>query len=216
MKKRYLCQTTLTSPLVDVFWCQRRSNYWSSSGSELLELAFANRYFQWRLVVKLAGRTAKFHLWLQARRQDLAAGGGQKPDGGAKNRRGATFLNTVLDVCSNRGAKREIGGQRFQMGGRAPLPLAVFIISGVSCHSSSPNLIKLVIFSCPYWYIETFTSVQWNQTLKRKHKHKRIKPVPSKVWRITTAINAAKAIVEPSTTCTLSLEHSARLMRLYC
>jgi len=30
---------------------------------------------QWRLVVKLAGRAAKFHLWLQARRQDLAAGG---------------------------------------------------------------------------------------------------------------------------------------------
>jgi len=28
--------------------------------------------------------------------------------------------------------------------------LAVFIISGVSSHSSSPNLIKLVIFSCPY------------------------------------------------------------------
>ena len=27
--------------------------------------------------------------------------------------------------------------------------LAVFIISGVSSHSSSPNLIKLVIFSCP-------------------------------------------------------------------
>jgi len=31
-------------------------------------------YKQWRLVVKLAGRAAKFHLWLQARRQDLAAG----------------------------------------------------------------------------------------------------------------------------------------------
>jgi len=28
--------------------------------------------------------------------------------------------------------------------------LAVFIISGVSNHSRSPNLIKLVIFSCPY------------------------------------------------------------------
>jgi len=32
--------------------------------------------------------------------------------------------------------------------------LAVFIISGVFSHSSSINLIKLVIFSCPYWYIE--------------------------------------------------------------
>ena len=30
---------------------------------------------QWRLVVKLAGRAAKFHLWLQDRRQDLAAVG---------------------------------------------------------------------------------------------------------------------------------------------
>jgi len=39
-------------------------------------------------VVKLAGRAAIFHLWLQARRQDLAAGGpktrwrGKKPEGG--------------------------------------------------------------------------------------------------------------------------------------
>ena len=32
--------------------------------------------------------------------------------------------------------------------------LAVFIINGVSSHSSSPNLIELVIFSCPYWYTE--------------------------------------------------------------
>jgi len=32
--------------------------------------------------------------------------------------------------------------------------LTVFIISGVSSNSSSPNLIKLVIFSCPYSYIE--------------------------------------------------------------
>jgi len=68
--------------------------------------------------VKLAGRAAKFHLWLQARRQDLAAGG-QKPDGGAKNRRGATFLKYSIGctVCTNRGAKREMGVHRFQMGG---------------------------------------------------------------------------------------------------
>jgi len=32
----------------------------------------------------------------------------------------------------------------------------------------------------------------------------------------TTAIKATKARVEPSTTRTLSLEHSARLMRRYC
>ena len=51
----------------------------------------------------------------QARRQDLVAGG-------AKNqKRGPHFQNTVLDVCSNQRAKREMGGHRFQMGGRAPL-----------------------------------------------------------------------------------------------
>ena len=36
---------------------------------------------------------------------------GQKPEGGPH------FENTVLDVCSNRWAKREMGGHRFQMGG---------------------------------------------------------------------------------------------------
>ena len=41
----------------------------------------------------------------QARRQDLAAGGGVKT-----RREGLHFKNTVLDVCSNRGAKREMGG----------------------------------------------------------------------------------------------------------
>jgi len=29
--------------------------------------------------------------------------------------------NTVLDVCSNRGAKREMGGTDFKWGDRAPL-----------------------------------------------------------------------------------------------
>jgi len=47
----------------------------------------------------------------QARRQDLGAGGGKNQKGGPH------FKNTVLDVCSNRGAKREMGGHRFQMGG---------------------------------------------------------------------------------------------------
>jgi len=42
--------------------------------------------------------------YYQARRQDIAAGGPH-------------FKNTVLDVCSNQGAKREMGGHRFQMGG---------------------------------------------------------------------------------------------------
>jgi len=58
---------------------------------------------QWRLVVKMAGRAAKFHLWL--------------------NIHWIVFL-----------------------------PLTVY--NGVSSHSSSPKPIKLVIFSCPYWYIE--------------------------------------------------------------
>jgi len=40
----------------------------------------------------------------QARRQELAAGG-------AKNQKGGPhFQNTVLGVCSNQGAKREMGG----------------------------------------------------------------------------------------------------------
>jgi len=48
----------------------------------------------------------------QARRQDIAAGGAQKP-GGAKNQKGGTHKNTVLDVCSNQGVKREMGRHRF-------------------------------------------------------------------------------------------------------
>jgi len=45
---------------------------------------------------------------------------GQKPEGGAH------FQNTVLDVCSNQGAKCEMGGTYFKLWGRAPLarPLA--------------------------------------------------------------------------------------------
>ena len=48
--------------------------------------------------------------------------GGQKP-GGAKNQKGAPhFKGTVLDVCSNQGTKREMGGaQILNGGGRAPL-----------------------------------------------------------------------------------------------
>ena len=52
---------------------------------------------------------------VQARRQDLAAGG-------AKNQKGEPiFKNTVLDVCSNRWTKREMGAPTLN-GGRAPLP----------------------------------------------------------------------------------------------
>jgi len=53
----------------------------------------------------------------QAHRQDLAAGG-------PKTRRGGAHLkNTVLDVCSNRGAKREMGGTDFKWGAGHYWPL---------------------------------------------------------------------------------------------
>jgi len=54
-------------------------------------------------------------MYLQARRQDLAARG-------PKTRRGPHFQNTVLDICSNQLAKSEMGGHRFQMGGPVTLP----------------------------------------------------------------------------------------------
>jgi len=56
----------------------------------------------------------------QARHQDLAAGGVKNQKGGSH------FKNTVMDTCSNRWAKREMGGTDFKWGGRAPLdpPLA--------------------------------------------------------------------------------------------
>ena len=52
------------------------------------------------------------------------------------------------------------------------LPMAVY--NGVSSHSSSPKLIKLEIFSCPYSYIENihFSEPSPNP----KHEHKRIDP----------------------------------------
>jgi len=33
-------------------------------------------------------------------------------------------------------------------------PWLFLLYSAISSHSSSPNLIKLVIFRCPYWYKE--------------------------------------------------------------
>jgi len=53
---------------------------------------------------------------MQARSQDLAAGGAKKQKVGPR------FQNTALDVCSNQGAKREMGGTDFKWGNRAPLP----------------------------------------------------------------------------------------------
>jgi len=46
----------------------------------------------------------------QARSQNLAARGAKNQMGGPH------FYNTVLGVWSNQGAKREMGGNRFQMG----------------------------------------------------------------------------------------------------
>jgi len=54
--------------------------------------------------------------FIQTRRRDIAPGG-------AKNQKGVPhFKNTVLDVCSNQEAKREMGVTDFKWGGRAPLP----------------------------------------------------------------------------------------------
>jgi len=64
------------------------------------------------------------HFVRQARRQDLAAGGAKTKKSGQKPEGGPHFKNTALDACSNRGAKREMGGTDFKWGGRAPLPPA--------------------------------------------------------------------------------------------
>ena len=52
---------------------------------------------------------------------------------GAITRRGATFLKYCIRCMQQPGAKREMGGQRFEWGGRAPLvpPLATTLL-GVS------------------------------------------------------------------------------------
>jgi len=60
----------------------------------------------------------KFHsVVLAGPSPGFSSRGGQKP-GGAKNQKGGPrFKNTVLDVCSNQGVKREMEGQRVQMAG---------------------------------------------------------------------------------------------------
>jgi len=49
---------------------------------------------------------------------------GQKPEGGAKNQKGTHLQNTVLDVSSNQGAKRERRGTDFKWGARHHWPPA--------------------------------------------------------------------------------------------
>jgi len=129
------------------------------------------------------------------------------------------YVTRLIDPAADRGENDREGCEISSLLERI-VNLAVFIISGVSSHSSSPNLIKVVIFSCPYWYIEKihFSLMKSNPNPETKHEHKRIEPVPSNVWRITTATKAiaAKTRVEHSTTRMLILEHSARLFRRYC
>jgi len=60
----------------------------------------------------------KIHTRKQAVRQDIAEGEAKNQKEGPKTRRGGEhFKNTLLDVCSNQGVKREMGRHRFQMGG---------------------------------------------------------------------------------------------------
>jgi len=67
------------------------------------------------------------------------------------------------------------------------LPLAVY--NGVSSHSSSPKLIKLVISAV--LIDKRKYSLQFNETDPNpKHKRKKAQPVPLKVWRITSATKA--------------------------
>ena len=89
----------------------------SSFDNRLLHVLPRKPEQQWRLVVKLAGRAAEFHLWLQARRQDLAAGG-QKPDGGAKNRRGGhIFKIQYWMYAATGGTNVKWGSTDFKWGG---------------------------------------------------------------------------------------------------
>jgi len=63
-------------------------------------------------------------VFIQTRRQDFAAGGNKN------YKRGKYFLKTILDVCSNRGTKYEMGAQVLN-GGRAPLAplvMALFLL----------------------------------------------------------------------------------------
>jgi len=60
----------------------------------------------------------KYYFFRPGPSPGFSSRGDQKPEGRAKNQKGGPhFKNTVLDVCSNQGTKREMGGHRFQMGG---------------------------------------------------------------------------------------------------
>jgi len=83
---------------------------------------------------------------IQASRQDGAAGE-------AKNQKGGPhFKNTVLDVCSNRWAKREMGGTDFKWRGPGttapPLATALVISSGFYCPDLGSGLPLLRAVMC--------------------------------------------------------------------
>ena len=84
-------------------------------------------------------KTVKFELFVfgkrnyyakQARRQDLAAGGAKNQMEGQKTEGRATILKYSIGCIQQPGGQREMGGYRFQMGGRAPLtpPLATTLM----------------------------------------------------------------------------------------
>jgi len=68
-------------------------------------------------VVKLAGRASKFHHWLQARRQDLAAVDAKNQMEGQKNRRETTFLKYSIGCMQQPGGQTWNGGAPISNGG---------------------------------------------------------------------------------------------------
>ena len=89
---------------------------------------------------------------------------------GGENFSGDAPLVTGLCTISTDGSsggswRKRVGGLRNVISGWTYwiVALTAFIISGVSSHSSSPNRIKLVIFSCPYWYIEKINETKPNK-----------------------------------------------------
>jgi len=63
---------------------------------------------------------------IQARRRDLAAGGGQKPKGGSQNQKGGNILKIQYWMYAATGGPNEKWGAPISNGVRAPLapPLA--------------------------------------------------------------------------------------------
>ena len=87
---------------------------------------------------------------------------------GPKNRRGgAHFSNTVLDVCSNRGNKREMGGTDFKWGaGHHCPPLATALIASKPAHKFVAGK-SLTLSEQQYFVFDTASqSTNWQETLE--------------------------------------------------